>query len=73
MKTMVLYPNIESKGRKLKLKSMLLLLVIAMPTIVFAQTQSEAEEIRAFEARKVIVPLTILTLPPSSKRAITYT
>src|SRR5215469_9699918 len=52
MKTMLLYPNIESKGQKLKLKSMLLFLVMAMPTIAFAQTQSEAEEIRAFEARE---------------------
>jgi len=52
MKTVVLYRKIDSKGRKLKLKSMLLFLVMAMPTIAFAQTQSEAEEIRAFEARE---------------------
>ena len=52
MKAMVLHPNVESKGQKLKLKAMLLFVVIAMPTIAFAQTQSEAGEIRAFEARE---------------------
>ena len=48
----VLSPNIERKGRKLTLKSMLLFLAIAVPTIVLAQTQSEAEQLRAFEARE---------------------
>jgi len=51
MKTMVLHPNTASEGQKLKL-TMLLFLVIALPTIAFAQTQSEAEDIRAFEARE---------------------
>jgi len=52
MRTKALYPNIESKCQKRKLKLMLLFLVIAMPAIGFARTQSEAEEIRAIEARE---------------------
>lgn len=52
MTTMVLCPKMERKGQKLKFRSMLLFLAIAMPTIAFAQTQSEAEELRSFEARE---------------------
>src|SRR5215469_11177998 len=52
MRTKALYPDIESKCQKRKLKSILLFFVIAMPAIGFARTQSEAEEIRAFEARE---------------------
>jgi hypothetical protein len=63
MKKMVLHPNIESKVQKLKLKSLLLFLVIAMPTIAFAQTQSEAEDIRAFEARESHRPAYIPDAP----------
>ena len=67
MKTIALYPNMGSKGQKLKLKSMLLFLVIALPTIAFAQTQSEANEIRAFEARESHRPAYNPDAPPKFK------
>jgi hypothetical protein len=56
MTTMVLCPKISPKirktGQKLTLKSMLLLLVLALPTLALARTQSEAEQLRGFEARE---------------------
>ena len=52
MTMMVVSPNTQRKSRKLTLSSFLLFLVVATPTIVMGQTQSEAQQLRAFEARE---------------------